>query len=92
MGFFDGIKKLTQPFEEDDDFYDDDEASTPLPVDSQQEAPAPEKKSSFFSSGSEPQSAPQQSFTPARVNASTIACGIWLLHVNDPSDFFSHSQ
>ena len=64
MGFFDGIKKLTQPFEEDDDFYDDDEASTPLPVDSQQEAPAPEKKSSFFSSGSEPQSAPQQSFTP----------------------------
>ncbi len=32
MGFFDGIKKLTQPFEEDDDFYDDDEASTPLPV------------------------------------------------------------
>ena len=66
MGFLDGIKKLTQPFEDDDDFYDDDEMETPLPVDSQQEAPVQEKKSSFFSAGSEPQSAPQPVFSKAR--------------------------
>ncbi len=57
MGFFDGIKKLTQPFDDDDDFYDDDEMETPIPAASQEEAPPQEKKSSFFSSGSE--SAPQ---------------------------------
>ena len=63
MGFFDGIKKLTQPFDEDDDFYDDDEMETPLPVDSQSERSyAPEKKSSFFSGGAETQPAPQPAF------------------------------
>ena len=65
MGFFDGIKKLTQPFEDDDDFYDDDEASTPLPVEDQQDPPAPEKKSSFFSAGSsEAPSAPAAAPAP----------------------------
>jgi cell division inhibitor SepF len=58
MSFLDGIKKLTQPFDDEDDFYDDDEMETPIPqAGAQDEAPAPEKKSSFFSSGSE--AAPQ---------------------------------
>ena len=43
MGFFDGIKKLTQPFDDEDDFYDDDEMETPIPAASQEEAPAQEK-------------------------------------------------
>ena len=33
MGFLDGFKKLTQPYDDDDDFYDDDEMETPIPVD-----------------------------------------------------------
>ena len=28
MGFLDGIKKLTQPFDDEDDFYDDDEENS----------------------------------------------------------------
>ena len=54
MGFLDGIKKLTQPFDDEDDFYDDDEMETPIPV----ETPSgnyeqPERKSSFFSGSNE---------------------------------------
>ncbi|HNY00852.1 MAG TPA: cell division protein SepF [Oscillospiraceae bacterium] len=66
MGFFDGIKKLTQPFEDDDDFYDDDEMETPLPVNAQADAPVQEKKSSFFSAGSETAGTSQPAFTKAR--------------------------
>jgi len=53
MGFLDGIKKLTQPFDDEDDFYDDDEMETPVPVDDSEEPSVPEKKSSFFSAASE---------------------------------------
>ncbi|NCB51369.1 MAG: cell division protein SepF [Clostridia bacterium] len=50
MGFFDEIKKLTQPFDDQDDFFDEDDASTRIPVD---KPSAQEKKSSFFSDGSD---------------------------------------
>ena len=54
MGFLDGIKKLTQPFDDEDDFYDDDEMEPPIP----EETPSgnyeqPERKSSFFSGSNE---------------------------------------
>jgi cell division inhibitor SepF len=48
MGFFDEIKKLTQPFDDEEEFFDEDEASTRIPVD---KPPVQEKKSSFFSAG-----------------------------------------
>ena len=62
MGFLDGFKKLTQPYDDDDDFYDDDEMETPVPVDAKAETAAPEKKSTYFSDSapqSERQYAPQ---------------------------------
>lgn len=54
MSFLDGIKKLTQPFDDEDEFYDDEDMETPIPV----ETPAgsyeqPERKSSFFSGSNE---------------------------------------
>lgn len=70
MGFLDEIKKLTQPFDDDDEFFDSEEGATRIPVDSaaQQSAPAKEKKSSFFSDGSDFDAPVQQrpSFTPRR--------------------------
>jgi cell division inhibitor SepF len=68
MSFLDGIKKLTQPFDDEDDFYDDDEMETPIPqAGAQDEAPAPEKKSSFFSSGSEAAPQPERQYAaPSR--------------------------
>ena len=48
MGFFDEIKKLTQPFDDEEDFFDEDDAATRIPVD---RPAAQEKKSSYFSDG-----------------------------------------
>lgn len=54
MGFLDGIKKLTQPFDDEDDFYDDDEMETPIPVEtSSGNYEQSERKSSFFSGSNE---------------------------------------
>lgn len=55
MGFLDGIKKLTQPFDDEDEFYDDDDMETPIPVETQAGGyePQPERKSSFFSGSNE---------------------------------------
>lgn len=62
MGFFDKIKELTQPFDDEDDFYDDEDMETPIPVDAAAEAPAQEKKSSFFSDGEPARQEKPQSF------------------------------
>ena len=54
MSFLDGIKKLTQPFDDEDDFYDDDEMETPIPVESPSaNYEQPERRSSFFSGSNE---------------------------------------
>lgn len=53
MSFFDGIKKLTQPFDDDDEFYDEDEMETPIPVNTQAEGYESERKSTYFSGSNE---------------------------------------
>lgn len=60
MGFFDEIKKLTQPFDDEEEFFDEDDAATRIPVD---KPPVQEKKSSFFSDGG--------SYEPAKPTFST---------------------
>ena len=73
MGFLDEIKKLTQPFDDEDEFFDSEEGATRIPVDGvaqtgSAQPPRQEKKSSFFSDGSDFDTPAQQrpSFTPRR--------------------------
>lgn len=54
MSFLDGIKKLTQPFDDEDEFYDDEDMETPIPVETQAGGyEQAEHKSSFFSGSNE---------------------------------------
>lgn len=63
MGFFDEIKKLTQPFDDEEEFFDEDDASTRIPVD---RPPVQEKKSSFFSDGGDFDLPSKPAFSPRR--------------------------
>jgi cell division inhibitor SepF len=60
MGFFDEIKKLTQPFDDEEEFFGEDDATTRIPVDRPH---AQEKKSSYFSDGGDYELPSKPTFT-----------------------------
>lgn len=75
MGILDTLKNLTRPYDDEDEFYDDDtELETEIrPMGSKPAAPAGEKKSSFFSSGTPEYEAPasRPAFSPRKEKADT---------------------
>lgn len=86
MGILDTLKNLTRPYDDDDDFYDDDmEMETEIRPLGQASAPAAEKKSSFFNTGTPEYEAPapKQSYSPRRERSTSANDGGKVMNLNN---------